>query len=61
MAARKGGESGSSLDSVLQILGYTTEPAAFAGHKNVLRDKRLVTMGTPEQVWKWLRRTRQIR
>ena len=38
-----------------------TEPAALAADKNVLRDKRLVTMGTPEQVWKWLRRTKQIR
>jgi hypothetical protein len=49
-----------SLNAMLKLLGYTTKPAAFKGCKDVFHDGRLVYMGTADDVWKWLKRTKQI-
>lgn len=48
-----------SLNDVLEALGYTTAPLQFQG-KRIIRDDVDVFAGTASEVWAWLRKTRQI-
>lgn len=50
---------GPSLNEVLAQLGYTTEPGDH-GAKRIMRDGQECFSGIADDVWKWLRRTKQV-